>query len=101
MNCAVKVRLCPAGSVPKLHGNAVAHSPVFTWNDSPGGGGSVTWTSSASDGPAFAIVIWYCTDWPADAVGGPVFVIDRLDSRTRAVLAVLALLARFVSTVVV
>jgi hypothetical protein len=54
---AVIVALEPDVIVPIAHGNAVVHAPVFETNVIPGGGGSVTVTPVASDGPLFVTTI--------------------------------------------
>ena len=47
------VTLCPAASVPILHGNADVHAPLFESHVAPDGGGSLTTTFDALPGPLF------------------------------------------------
>ena len=50
-NVETIVRVCPAGTVPSAHGNAVVQSPVLPTNVRPAGVGSDTVTPGASLGP--------------------------------------------------
>src|SRR5262249_34758166 len=81
----------PAAIVPSEHGNPPLHAPLAETNVSPAGGGSVTGTLNASDGPAVVTVIGDATGDPGVAFDGPLF--DTCRSATGAtVTALVALL---------
>jgi hypothetical protein len=98
----VIVRVAPAGTVPRLHGNATAHAPAFETNVRFAGVGSATETACASDGPLFVTTVVKTTFAPpGTAVAGPVLAIARSADGDALPVDVELLLPGFVSVVAV
>ena len=70
------VRVAPAGTVPRLHGNVVTQAPAFETNESPAGVGSLTWSDGLSAvvhlaEPAGQLYVDEGNGWTKIADGGP------------------------------
>src|SRR5262249_22307973 len=66
-NSEVMVAMAPGASVPRVHGNAVVHAPVFEVNVSPVRVGSSTTTPAAVDGPTLLTTVVNVMSVPAVA----------------------------------
>jgi hypothetical protein len=73
----VIVRLIPAGTVLRLHGNAVVQSTLFETNVNPAGVGSVTITLAASLEPLLVTAIVKTALCPGTMLAGGVLTIAK------------------------
>lgn len=89
-----------AGTVPRLHGNAVVQAPVLLTKTKPGGVISATTTLSAFEGPLFVTVMLNVTFVPGVAVTGAALSNDKSASVVAGTVAMPVLFAGFGSGVV-